>query len=121
MAADAKSYVDFGLANVRYILLRNYHPRTPEMISIYEGLYEKYSNVVLPPEPQVMPVLTAAEREEYSNVMTPVNTYVMENGAQFMMGQRPMNEWNDFIAGLKKLNVEAALDRYNTIYKDRVK
>ena len=121
VSADAKSYVDFGLANVRYILLRNYHPRTPEMINIYETLVSKYSDVVALPEPQIMSVLTAEERDEYSNVMTPVNTYVTENCAQFMMGQRPMSEWSDFIAGLKKLNVETVLDRYNTIYKERVK
>lgn len=70
----------------------------------------------------VMPqgvTLTEEEGYEHSGIKTTVDTYVNENFTLFLTGQKSFDEWDNFIAQIKDLNVDrmieiqqTALDRY---------
>ena len=64
--------------------------------------------------------MSADENSEYSSIMTEVDAMVKEKTTQFIIGTLSMDEYDNFISDIKKLNVEraialkqAALDRYN--------
>lgn len=59
--------------------------------------------------------LSTDENEEYANIMTAVDTYVDEQRAKFITGERPMDEWDDFIEELQGIgDIQAALDIKNS-------
>ena len=41
-----------------------------------------------------------------------------EETAKFIAGTRPLNEWDDFIASLKKIGVDRLYAEYTTQYKE---
>jgi len=47
--------------------------------------------------------MTPEQNDEISKIMTPVNTFVSEQELKFITGQRPLSEWNDFIAQINKM------------------
>ncbi len=64
--------------------------------------------------------LTAEEGEEYSEIMGDINTYVGEKRLNFIMGEEPLDHFDDYVREIKDMNIEkaiklqqAALDRYN--------
>ncbi len=65
--------------------------------------------------------LTAEEGEDYSHVMSDVETFLSENLAKFLTGARDMSEWDDFRNTLANdMNLDeawaikqASLDRFN--------
>lgn len=64
--------------------------------------------------------LTVEESEEFSSIMSDVETYVAENYLLFINGTRPVSELDDYMAQLKAMGIEDAiaiyqdaLDRYN--------
>ena len=107
---DAPSYVEYGLANVRYILLRPYFPQKPSFNAVYEETLENADRLA---DPVPIVNLTSEEREEYANIMVTVSTYALENCADFVTGDRPMSEWDAFVAELIDLDVDRALAIYN--------
>jgi putative aldouronate transport system substrate-binding protein len=70
----------------------------------------------------VMPgriTLTAEEGAEYSRLYNDINTYITETAPLFIMGDKPLSEYDAFVAQLKSMNIErcieiqqGALDRY---------
>jgi len=63
---------------------------------------------------------TADEGEELSSIMSDIKTYIEEQQALFVTGQRPLSEFEDFINTVKSMGIEDAeeiyqdaLDRYN--------
>lgn len=63
---------------------------------------------------------TLEEGEKTANVMSEVDTYVEEMVTKFIMGIEPMENYDKFIANIKKLGIvevigyqQSALDRYN--------
>lgn len=64
--------------------------------------------------------MTAAENTEYSQIFSDIQTYVQENTLSFVTGAKSLDEFDDFVATLKSMNIERcielkqiALDRYN--------
>ena len=70
----------------------------------------------------MMPVaatMTAAESTEYSDIYSDIETYMDENISKFVTGDKPLEEFESFVATLKSMNIDrcvelqqAAYDRY---------
>jgi putative aldouronate transport system substrate-binding protein len=63
--------------------------------------------------------MTEAENTEYANVYADIETFVSEAILSFMTQQKPMSEWDSFVAQVKSMGIDrcieirqAALDRY---------
>lgn len=110
VGADAPSYVDFGLANVRYAFLRPYFPQKPSLDAVYYATLEKADQLA---DPAPIINLSLAESDEYANIMVTVSTFALENCAKFVTGRRPMSEWDSFVKDLEKLDVARAIEIYN--------
>lgn len=60
------------------------------------------------------PQFTDAETEELSSIMTPVNTKLTEGEAQFILGKRPLTEWDAFVKEVQAVgNIDRAVEIYN--------
>ncbi len=60
---------------------------------------------------------TQDESEEYSPLYNDIQTYVDEHLMGFMMGIRPMEEWDAFVQGLvEDLNIERCLEIQQAAY-----
>lgn len=87
------------------------------VIELYDVWYNSYDIDYVYPGTAT---LTAEEGEEYSHIMSDVETFLGENLAMFLTGARPMSEWDDFRDTLASMNLDeaqaikqASLDRYN--------
>ncbi|MBO1511446.1 extracellular solute-binding protein [Metabacillus sp. BG109] len=63
--------------------------------------------------------LSAEESEEFNSIMSDLNTYYDETVIRFIMGEEPIDNFDDFVETLKGMGIEraielqqAALDRY---------
>lgn len=64
--------------------------------------------------------LTDAESGEAVNLQVEIKSFVDENLSKFILGQRPMSEWDAFQAELAKMDIDRLLEIYKTAY-DRVR
>lgn len=60
------------------------------------------------------PTFTKEESDQMANIMTPINTYIEENVSQFILGSKPMSQYDEFIAAVEKFDYKSALDLYNS-------
>lgn len=59
-------------------------------------------------------VLNEEETQMKSDIMTPVKTFVDENIAKFIAGERDMGQWDSFVTEIKKYgDYQKVLDMYN--------
>ena len=63
--------------------------------------------------------MTGEENTTYATVMSDISTYVSENLTAFIIGTKPMTEWDEFIGQIKVMGIDqlrqikqAAYDRY---------
>lgn len=70
-------------------------------------------------EKRQMPLvtLTADEQTEYSNIMTDFETFKSENIIAFIIGTRPINEFDKFVQECKSRNLDRAVEIYQTAYE----
>lgn len=75
-----------------------------------DGLYNLPSNLTF----------TTEEGTTKANIMSDIRTFVAENQVKFVTGEKPLSEFDDFIAQVKKMSIEQvvemyenALERYN--------
>ncbi|MDG9717522.1 extracellular solute-binding protein [Streptomyces sp. DH24] len=61
-----------------------------------------------PPHP-----LESAEQEQASLWDTPLKDHVTQNLLQFVLGKRPLSEWNAYVAELKAKNMQQLVDLHN--------
>lgn len=66
-------------------------------------------------------VLTSEEGDQYALIMGDITTYVVEMTLKFILGQEPLDKFDDYVAQLKSMNIEGAIalkqasfDRYNS-------
>ena len=87
-----------------------------------EGALEAYNIWNKDQNDYVLPQITrtAEEGERYSSIYSDIQTYANETIPQFIMGTKPLSEFDDFVAQIKSMGIEdviaiqqAALDRYN--------
>lgn len=50
--------------------------------------------------------LTVDEVKEINNVLNPVNTFVLEESAKFIVGDRPFSEWDAYVASIEKMQID---------------
>jgi len=65
----------------------------------------------------VMPqgvTLTVEEGAEHSNLKSTIDTYVNENFTLFLTGQKSFDEWDNFIAQIKSMNVDRMIEIQQT-------
>ncbi|RKN39591.1 extracellular solute-binding protein [Micromonospora endolithica] len=67
---------------------------------------------VPPPHP-----LTDEEREQVSLWETPLKDFVAQNTLKFALGQRPLSEWDAYLAELKAKNAEQYIEVVNKAYQ----
>ena len=73
----------------------------PGGAGVPEGDGRPQAGPVPPPRP-----LTDEEREQASLWETPLKDYVTQNTLKFILGQRPLSEWDAYVAELKAKNAE---------------
>jgi len=71
-------------------------------------------------EPTTYMSLSSAETEAVADYNTSLSTFVQENIQKFILGQRPLSEWDEFQAELANLPVDDVLAIYEAAY-NRIK
>ena len=59
---------------------------------------------------------TTEESEVINSNLADMSTYIAENLAKFLVGEKSMSEWDSFIADLDQLGLETILETYQTAY-----
>lgn len=107
--------VDFGFFNGVFSLA---HGSTQDLVLTHiseeeiawaEQMAEKEQAPLPPPYP-----LNEMEREQVSLYATSLADYTNNATLQFILGQRPMSEWDAYVAELEGMNMQAYLDVANT-------
>lgn len=104
------------------------HPKLYAWIRGFSGLSEREKTVGTDiwdrnyEESQTMPevTLTTDESAEYTSMMNDIKTYVEESTLKFIMGDKPLSEWDAFVEWINTHGIvrcteiqQGALDRYN--------
>ncbi|MDY3917922.1 MAG: hypothetical protein SOZ59_02825 [Candidatus Limivivens sp.] len=68
--------------------------------------------------PELMPTLvyTAEEAEEISGIATDVKTYVSSSLAEFITGNRPLSDWDNYVEELNNMGLQQLLETAQTAY-----
>ncbi len=117
--ASKQLNVDFGFHNGAFMLE---HGSTTdldrsmlrdEVVDFVESMEDKEALPLPPPWP-----LDELEREQVTLLQTQLKDHVWQNTAQFILGQRPMSEWDAYVAELEGLGMGQYLDVVNTAQRD---
>ncbi|MFF3855373.1 extracellular solute-binding protein [Micromonospora sp. NPDC002575] len=107
---------DFGFANGVFAyggkldLMQSFF--SPEELEFQKVMNTRKPIDVPPPAP-----LTDAEREQVSLWETPLKDYVTQNTLKFILGQRPLTEWDAYVGELKAKNADQYIDLVNKAYE----
>ncbi|QGQ18354.1 extracellular solute-binding protein [Cellulomonas sp. JZ18] len=80
----------------------------PEVVEFVQSMSDKELAPVAPPAP-----LNELEREQVSLWQTALKDHVYQNTAAFILGQRPLSEWDAYVAELEGKNMQQYLDVVN--------
>lgn len=65
-------------------------------------------------------LMTSDENSEFSGIMADIKTYVSECTLKYITGEKSLDEWDSYVADIKKMNIDraleiqrAAVERYN--------
>lgn len=106
--------VDFGYHNGVWMLEHGSSDELdrsmlrPEVVEFVESMSDKELAPVPPPAP-----LDELEREQVSLWQTSLRDHVYQNTAAFILGQRPLSEWDAYVAELEGKNMQQYLDVVN--------
>ncbi|MDI5940165.1 ABC transporter substrate-binding protein [Micromonospora sp. PTRAS2] len=107
---------DFGFANGVFAyggkldLMQSFF--SPEELEFQKVMNTRKPVEVPPPAP-----LTDAEREQVSLWETPLKDYVTQNTLKFILGQRPLTEWDAYVGELKAKNADQYIEVVNKAYE----
>ena len=59
-------------------------------------------------------IFTTEEQERRDNLMSDIQTYVDENLLKFVIGDKPLSEWDDYVNTINSLGMEEVMDLYQT-------
>ncbi|MBD7917923.1 extracellular solute-binding protein [Cellulomonas sp. Sa3CUA2] len=110
--------VDFGYHNGVWMLEHGSSDELdrsmlrPEVVEFVESMSDKEPAVVAPPAP-----LDELEREQVSLWQTALKDHVFQNTAAFILGQRPLSEWDAYVTELEGKNMQQYLDVVNAAQK----
>ena len=85
---------------------------TPEELKFQQTMNERKAIPLPPPAP-----LTADEREQVTLWETALKDYVNQQTLKFILGQRPMSEWDAYVTELKGKNMTQYMDVVNKAYQ----
>lgn len=106
--------VDFGYHNGVWMLEHGSSDELdrsmlrPEVVEFVESMSDKEQAPVAPPAP-----LDELEREQVSLWQTALKDHVYQNTAAFILGQRPLSEWDAYVAELEGKSMQQYLDVVN--------
>lgn len=66
---------------------------------------------VIDPDPIVD--FSKDEKDIITGILTPLETYVSEQSIKFIIGQKPMSEWDQFQQEIKRMNSDTLVKMYN--------
>ncbi len=108
--------VDYGFFNGVFAyggstkLLNSQFP--PEELKFQEEMAKRKTLPVPPPHP-----LNADEREQATLWETAIKDYVNQQTLKFILGQRPLSEWDAYVSELKGKNSQQYIDLVNKAYE----
>ena len=114
--APKKLNADFGFQNGVFAyggstkLLNSQFP--PEELKFQETMNARKTLPLPPPAP-----LTPEEREQVTLWETALTDFVNQQTAKFILGQRPLSEWDAYLAELKTKNMDQYMDVVNKAYE----
>ena len=88
-----------------------YYPdaKTQDVIRQYEAVLEDL--YTLPADPVTR--FSEEQSEDLKDYKTPIDTYLKENIASFILNQKSMDEWDAFVEGFNKMNPDLIVEIYN--------
>jgi len=86
---------------------------SPEEIEFQKAMKSKTPEELAPPAP-----LSDADREQATMLATPLQDKVNQATLQFILGQRPLSEFNTFVTELKANGMTTYMDMKNKAYTD---
>lgn len=102
-----------------------------QLLSYKEGEDEKASRTMKELEymetnghlraPDPVLVFSKAENDELAKYTTPLNTYIEENISKFILGTRPMSEFDKFITELSQFEIDKIVELHNKKYEETKK
>ena len=85
-------------------------------VSRYSGQYE---GATIPSYLAPNNTLSKSEAQDYSNIMTAVDTFAKEAKIQFIKGERSFDDWDKYLEEIHSIgDIEKALDIYNSKLDD---
>jgi putative aldouronate transport system substrate-binding protein len=87
-------------------------PQLKDAFKMVEGFEAK---------PQPRPAFNEKEMETLSTIGQAVNKHRDENIAKFVMGQRNISEWNQYVDEIKNLGLQKMMDEYKAAYERTLK
>lgn len=64
----------------------------------------------------IPPPFTEDENETITDILSPINTFLATEYDKFIMGERPVDEWDAVVEELKAMGIETVVDLYNDAY-----
>lgn len=64
----------------------------------------------------INPPLSESENETVTDIISRVNTYLASEYDKFIMGERPIDEWDAVVAELEAMDIQKVIDIYNEAY-----
>jgi len=86
---------------------------SPEEIEFQKAMKAKTVEPLPPPAP-----LSDADREQATLLSTPLQDYVDQNTLRFILGQRPLSQFDAFVTELKGKGMTTYVDMKNKAYTD---
>lgn len=126
--ADLIKEVEYGLTHNIMAVYYNQRQWYASEKNYQEGTIMQYSNQItkwyeeglLQMQPAVAPTMTEEELEECSDLMANIETIASENCIKFIIGERSLDEYDDFVNALNEAGAERVVELYNTAY-DRLR
>ncbi len=115
-AAPKSLQVDYGFFNGVFVyggttkLLNSQF--SPEEVAFQEAMNARKTLPLAPPHP-----LSADEREQATLWESGIKDYVNQQTLKFILGQRPLSEWDAYVSELKAKNAAQYVDLVNGAYE----
>ncbi|MGI5900427.1 MAG: extracellular solute-binding protein [Christensenellales bacterium] len=90
-----------------YILQYYEYDEQKEALGRWAGETQQHQSTKLPPI-----VFTTEASTEVANIMSDIKTYIAEEEIKFIMGTRSLDTFDDFIAQIKSMNIDRAIELY---------
>jgi putative aldouronate transport system substrate-binding protein len=84
----------------------------PDELAFQNAMNERKSLPLAPPHP-----LSADDREQATLWETGLKDYVNQQSLKFILGSRPLSEWDAFVSELKAKNMQQYIDMINKAYQ----